>query len=577
VLSGRPSWGVTAAGIILVGAFLYQIDGYALLDPDEGRNAEVAREMAATGNFVLPHLNGIPYLDKPLVFFAVAGAFMKAFGPTVLAARLAPLLFTALALAVLAYLARRLWGAGSAGTTVVAAASTPFVLAYARTVIFDSAVMLWVLLALLGFYLAIEARLLVRRGHGMVSDLRREAAGWRWCVTAWGAIGLGLLTKGPVVLVFPLLIVVPYAIWRRAVMALIPPAGPLFAVAIVLPWVLAVADAVPGFVEYVVVTETVDRLTTDALGRTGPWWYFLIIFPAAALPWTAVLVGALWQERRSIAAKIDHRVIFLALWLLMPLIFFSLSQSKRPQYVLPMVPAVALAIAGLWHRDSRFVGVRAAAVVLAILGSTLVLLRGAIAGWIPAAQADVAGAIPLTATLLGVVCIGAGITAWIGARRSPVAILALSLPIASIPVVSLDLMHAIGEDRSARGLAEAIGGAEDARADVIGIAAFPPSLPFYLRRGITIATEDGAELTSNYVTAHLAHFRGRLGTTLREAGWWRTALLECREGTVFVARASDRAATARLQARLPLLVMTRKYAAYGPCRSGPAPGVLGSR
>ncbi len=577
LLRRRPSWGVIAASAILAGAFLYQIDGYALLDPDEGRNAEVAREMAATGDFVLPHLNGVPYLDKPLVFFATAAAFTKAFGPTPLAARLAPLLFTVLALGVLAYFARRLWGRGSAGTAVVAAASTPFVLAYSRTVIFDSAVMLWVMLALLGFYLAVETRVDLRKGHGGVADLKREAVGWWWCVGAWGAIGLGLLTKGPVVLVFPLLIAVPFAVWRRAATALVPPAGVLLAVAIILPWVFAVSDAVPGFIEYVVFTETVHRVTTDALGRTGPWWYFLLIFPAAALPWSIVLVGTLWAERRSIRAQIDHRTVFLALWILAPLVFFSLSQSKRPQYVLPMVPALALAVAGLWQRDARLIGVRVAAAMLVLFGATVVLLRGSIAGWIPAAQADVAAAIPRTGIMLGLVCVVAGVAAWVAGRRSSIALLALALPVASIPVVSLQLMAAIGEDRSARALADAIDGATGGHAEVVGIAAFPPSLPFYLRRTITIATNDGTELTSNYVTEHLAHLRARPGTTLREGDWWRGALLECRTGTVFVVRTADAASTRRLQARLPLLVTTRKYSAYGPCRAGTLLGALGGR
>jgi 4-amino-4-deoxy-L-arabinose transferase-like glycosyltransferase len=577
LLPRRPSWSIIAAGAILTGALFFQIDGYALLDPDEGRNAEVAREMAATGDFVLPHLNGVPYLDKPLVFFAVAATFMKALGPTPLAARLAPLLFTMLALGVLAYFARRLWGAGSAGTAVVAAASTPFVLAYSRTVIFDSAVMLWVLLALLGFYLAVETRVEIHKGHGGVADLEREAVGWRWCIGAWGAIGLGLLTKGPVILVFPALIAVPYALWRRAATALFPPAGVLFAVAIVLPWVFAVSDAVPGFVEYVVFTETAHRLTTDALGRTGPWWYFLVIFPAAALPWTIVLVGTLWADRQSVRARIDHRAVFLALWMLAPLVFFSLSQSKRPQYVLPMVPAVALAVAGLWQREARSIGVRAAAVLLTLFGATLVLLRGSIAGWIPAAQADVAAAIPRTGLTLGLVCVAAGVAAWAGGRRSSIALLALVLPVASIPVVSLQLMAAIGEDRSARALAEAIDGATGGHAEVIGIAAFPPSLPFYLGRTIRIATDDGAELTSNYVTEHLAHLRARPGTPLREGDWWRNALLECRTGTVFVVRTADSASTRRLQAQLPLLIATRKYAAYGPCRAGTLLGAVRRR
>jgi 4-amino-4-deoxy-L-arabinose transferase-like glycosyltransferase len=563
---------------VVAAACIYQLDGYALLDPDEGRNAEVAREMAQSDDFVLPHLNGVPYLDKPVAFFATAAMLMKLFGPTVLAARLAPLLFTALALGVVAYFSRRLWGSGSSGTAVIATAATPFTLAYSRTVIFDSAVMLWVVAALLGFYAAVEARRNTRRGHGGVAELKQEEVSWRWSVMAWGAIGLGVLTKGPVVLALPLLIMVPYAVWRGAVAALFPPAGILFAVAIVLPWVLTVSNRVPGFLEYAALTETARRLTTDALGRTGPWWYFLVILPAAALPWTVVLAAALWTRRRSGHRAIDHRVILLALWVVVPLLFFSLSQSKRPQYVLPVVPAVGLAVAGIWHRrEGRLPGVRAAAGALGLIGASLILLRSAIAGWIPDAPADVAAEIPPTATLLGLICIAAGVTAWVGARKLPLALLALSLPVASIPAVSLGLMRAIATDRSAVRIADAIRTIAGPRADVVGVGALPPSLPFYLGRTVTLATDDGTELTSNYATEHLPYLRQIPGTTLRDGEWWTEAVLECREGRVFVARNVDGAATRRLQTRLPLLLTTRKYAVFGPCRGGMLLGAVGSR
>jgi hypothetical protein len=138
-------------------------------------------------------------------------------------------------------------------------------------------------------------------------------------------------------------------------------------------------------------------------------------------------------------------------------------------------------------------------------------------------------------------------------------------------------MRAIGEDRSTREFADAIRTAAAPGGEVIGVAAFPPSLPFYLQRSITLATADGTELTSNYVTQHLPHFRRRPGTTLREGQWWREALLECRDGRLFVARNTDRAVTQHLQARLPLLATTRKYAAFGPCRSGMLLGAVGGR
>jgi 4-amino-4-deoxy-L-arabinose transferase-like glycosyltransferase len=309
-----------ATTILLAAGFLYQVDGYALLDPDEGRNAEVAREMAQSNDYVLPHMNGLPYVDKPVLFFATQALLMEALGPTVLAARLAPLLFTTAAVAVVAWFAGIMFGPGGRGTALVATATTPFVLAYSRTVIFDSAVMLWVLLALIGFYQTVE-----RRVDG-------RAAGW-WAALAWAAMGLGILTKGPVALALPLMVAAPYALWRRAARALFDPAAILLFAAIAMPWVFAVDQDVPGFLTYAVVTETARRLTTDELGRTGPLWYFVVIFPVAALPWSAVLLGALWQRRSAVRQPPDHRAVFLAAWMLVPLLFFTLSQSKRPQYL----------------------------------------------------------------------------------------------------------------------------------------------------------------------------------------------------------------------------------------------------
>ena len=173
---------MVATIVLLAVGFLYQLDGYALLDPDEGRNAEVAREMAVSNDYVLPHLNGLPYVDKPVLFFAVEALLMEVLGPTVLAARLAPLLFTAAALGSVAWFAGILIGPDGRGTALVATATTPFVLAHSRTVIFDSAVMLWVVLALIGAYQAID-----RRASWLADPnatvTAAGAAGW-WAVRA---------------------------------------------------------------------------------------------------------------------------------------------------------------------------------------------------------------------------------------------------------------------------------------------------------------------------------------------------------------------------------------------------------
>jgi 4-amino-4-deoxy-L-arabinose transferase-like glycosyltransferase len=566
----RPLPWLVATAVVVAAGFSYQIDGYALLDPDEGRNAEVAREMAASNDYVLPRLNGLPYADKPALFFAAAALVMETTGPTVLAARLTPLSFTLVALTVVAWFAGILFGTGTRSVAVLATATTPFVLAYSRTVIFDSAVMLWVTLALLGAYRAVESRARGSTDNGATTGAPQGGAlsVW-WAALAWAAMGLGVLTKGPVALALPLMVAVPYGLWRRAARALFDPIAVLLFVAIVLPWVAAASQDVPGFLEYALVTETARRLTTTELERTGPIWYFIVILPTAALPWSAVLTGGLWSRRRNVSRPVDHRAVFLTLWIVLPLLFFTFSQSKRPQYILPLIPAVGLGVAGLWRTSAGALpGVRTAATALGVIGVLLVAARGLIASWIPAAQGGVAAAIPMTAGLLGALCIGVAAGAWLTRARQWPTLLLLTLPVSSIPLVSLRLMQAIGEDRSARSLAVAISDAIGASGPVVGVAAYPPSLPFYLRRTIIVSTSDGSELTSNYVTRNIERMRAMPSSPLRDAAWWRAAAAECHRPTVFVTGVGETHVAAALASELPLLAVTRKYAAYGPCGSG---------
>lgn len=546
VTSIRGLWLVACMALCLAG-LTHNLAGYALLDPDEGRNAEIAREMATTGDYVLPHLNGLPYLDKPTLFFAVGAVAIKILGPTEFAARLPSLLFTLATIVLVAWFAQRLFGRGAGVTAAIATAATPFTLAYARIVIFDSALTFFVVLALVSFYFAIEERL----------------AGWT--ALAWVAIAFGVLTKGPIAIVLPLLVAVPFAVYCRAWRGLADPTAILLFVAIVAPWVTAVSLRIPDFLEYALVTETVRRFSTTELERTGPMWYFLAIFPAAALPWSLVLAGAgrhcvRFRDRNG---RFDRRILFLLLWIVLPLLFFTLSQSKRPQYILPIIPAVALLIAACWHiRSVNLPGARWGAVGLVGIGLSLLAINRIIPALVPAASA-IAAAIPGTAVVLGAACIGGGVLAWFAHRRSHVLLFAFSLPVAAIPFSSRALMEEIGKERSTALLAEAIVDAAGRTPVVVGVAAYPPSLPFYLRQTVIVATADGAELTSNYLTRRIRDYRG-FGSPLRGADWWREALLTCARPTVFVALSRNREAREALS-RLDLIMDGGKYVAYGPC------------
>jgi 4-amino-4-deoxy-L-arabinose transferase-like glycosyltransferase len=544
-------------GVVLaLAALVWGIGAYPLLEPDEGRNAEVMRELAVGGPRWLPRLNGLPYVDKPILYYAAGAVSLAAFGTNETAARLPSLLFTLATLALVAWFARATIGRGAAGPAVAVAAAAPFTLAYSRTVICDSATAFWMTGAIVAFHQAIERP---RDGGG---------GGW-WTVVGWVAIGLGLLTKGPVALAVPLIVMIPYAVWRRRPSAVLDPTGMFATLAIVLPWLFAISRDVPDFLHYVLFVETGDRVLTNALGRAEPWWYFLPILLGAALPWSIAALGTVpagvraWRERRR-----EPLFVLLALWIVAPLVLFSLSRSKRPQYVLPLVPPIALLLAAWWRRGaSRQLGMRLAGGSLVVLGIVLLGLAPRISGWVPATPA-VAAAIPGAARWLGGVALAGGLGAWLLARRDEWALPALVLPVSAIPVVALPLMSAIGASRSSKAVAEAVRPLLTAKTEVVAVETYPLSLPFYLGRTLILATRDGSELTSNYITRRYERLQLRPGSTLRPEAWWSEALALCDRPRLFVVPAERRDLRARVASTLPLRAENRKIALYGPCGPG---------
>jgi len=534
--------------LIVAVALFINLGAYPLYDADEGRNGEVGREMAATNDYVMPRIDGMPYLDKPIVYFAAESMCMEVLGPTELAARMPALLFTYFTAALLFWFARRVWGEDEALVAAIAYLAMPLTLAFSRTVIFDSALSFFMVLSTIAFYFAVEDRR--PRLSGGELDRRGRLSSTGWSALAWASIALGVLTKGPVAIAVPLLIAIPYAIKREASRVLWPRAlwswaalvlfiaiirkasrslrswiGLVLFVAIIAPWVWAVTRVVPDFLHYVLVTETVQRLATKALKRTGPPWYFIPFVIGGALPWCIPAAMSLRRARR------EDATFFAALWVLMPFLFFSISQSKRPQYILPVMPAIALLAARYWTTDERGARIasRVAAIIFLLLGALLLAAPHVHIKMDPDTAAGAkAAAIPMAiGTLLG---------AFAFIKRRDLALIAMSIPIITIPLTAKPLLDAIGARRSAKSFVAQL----PASSKYVAIEDYTGSIQFYLGKPIDVVTPDAEEFTSNYIIRHYDQFAN-------DARWPVKRTLTLEHGVVYIVRNNDAAHRAMLE------------------------------
>lgn len=545
--------------VVVAASLSFALGSHALIDPDEGRNAGIALEMAAAGDFLVPHLNGLPFLDKPPLYFAAEALALRLLGNSELAIRLPSLLLTWATVALTAWFAAHLFGRRSAWIAATACATAPLAIAMARIGIFDSMLSFFMVLAMVAFCRAVE-----------LEAATAGSRGWRrWTVLAWASMALGVLTKGPVALLVPLLVAAPYGLWRRRSRAVWHWCGPLLLVLILAPWAAYVEARVPGFLRYALLTETWGRLTTDELRRTGPVWYFLPYLLAGCFPWL-VLAAAGWRRlrhqdrgRTPEAPGGQGAPVLLALWIVLPLLLFSLSHSKRPQYILPLVPAVALLAAAAW--DGATAPRRAVRLAASIWMATGVVFLAAphTRAWQRLdGQVAAAGRLPLVA--LGAVAIVCGALAWWYADRRRLAPVLLALPALALVVLTAPAMAQVARGRSTAELAAALRPHLTAGTRVVAVDLFEPSLLFYLERPVVVSTADTALLTSNSI-AHFHPDPAAAGSTLRPAGWWRQALADCAEPSIFVVRQRQRALPSA--AGLPELYAGPRLFAFGPCAS----------
>jgi 4-amino-4-deoxy-L-arabinose transferase-like glycosyltransferase len=308
-----------------------------LLDPDEGRNAEVGREMAMSGDVLIPHLAGMPYLDKPPAFFWLVSLSVRRFGHTPLAARLPSILASLITLALFGRAARRAGGDRFAWIAMALLASAPLFAGLSAYVIFDMLLTLCVTVVWLG----------------VAAESAGGSSAWlRFAMFA--AIALGILTKGPVMLAWMLGGSVGAALLMRSRAPLRWMAWwPGWVVGLGLPglWLWSVSARFPEFAHYALLEESLERMTTDSFHRQQPWWFVPVVLIGGALPWSLITP---WRSALGPRSSPGVRVTATvgAGFLAFAAIFFTLSQSKLVTYLLPAFPPLAWVAATAWNETA---------------------------------------------------------------------------------------------------------------------------------------------------------------------------------------------------------------------------------
>jgi 4-amino-4-deoxy-L-arabinose transferase-like glycosyltransferase len=349
VRARRLGW---VAWLVLAVAWFATAQVRPLLDPDEGRYAEIPREMVVSGDWLTPRLDGLKYFEKPpLQYWATAAAY-SVFGLSEWSSRLWTVGLAFACLPMVFGWTRRLYGSNAALAAVVALAVSPYFGIIGHLNLLDGGFTFWLTGAVFAFTLAQSAEV----GSG---DERR------WMLVAWVVAALAILSKGIVVGVLMGVSLIVYSAierdirpWKRMHFAL---GLPLFLL-VGAPWFIAVSVRNPEFPKFFFIHEHFARFLTTVHQRVEPWWFFLPLLLLGALPWGLSFVGACrgaWQGRGATPQFEPLR--FLLIFAAVTLAFFSASESKLAPYILPMFPPLA-AIVGA-HVAQRTAFLRHTAVI----------------------------------------------------------------------------------------------------------------------------------------------------------------------------------------------------------------------
>jgi 4-amino-4-deoxy-L-arabinose transferase-like glycosyltransferase len=282
--------------------------------------------MLLTGDYITPRLHGVPWFEKPVLMYWLAAAGYKIFGINEAGVRFPSALGATICVFLVYWCGRKLWDRSTGFIAALILATSIGCFTFARAASMDMLLATCLTMALVFFLVASNGS--TPRSH-------------RWFYAFYAALGLGVLAKGPIALVLPVLSLAGFVLLRGtwSEWKTWHPKGLCITAAVAAPWFILCA-IVNGwaFLDIFFLTHNFERFTTPIFGHDRPVYFFLPVLLLLTFPWTFLLISAL---RRTFGKK-DHVLLW---WAIIPFVFFSFSRSKLPGYILPMVAPIALLLA----------------------------------------------------------------------------------------------------------------------------------------------------------------------------------------------------------------------------------------
>jgi 4-amino-4-deoxy-L-arabinose transferase-like glycosyltransferase len=327
--------------------FLLGLQIVGLVGADEPRYAQVAREMLARHDWITPVLYGHPWLEKPpLYYWSAMLSYKGSGGVSDTAARLPTAVLSSL-LVIFIYSWARRFRLGMQLDAALITASASIMIGFGRSASTDMPLTVMFTIAMLSWY-------------AWYSSQKRN-----WLLAFYFFMALATLAKGPVAVFLAAVILVIFAGLRRDFRLLLRtlwPIGIALYLIVATPWFIAVQHANPEFFHTFFLQHNLERFSSNLYHHPQPFWFYLPVALAALVPWTVFVVTALVDAVRDWRFSVEQPSgqedlrTYLAIWMLVPIVFFSLSHSKLPGYILPGIPAATILLADfIWRREQAAV------------------------------------------------------------------------------------------------------------------------------------------------------------------------------------------------------------------------------